>query len=139
MNPRPIEFRAWNEDMGRMFSAEELGEDEITINPDGRGFVNVSGVSTKLSQYYPHMIPMQYIGYRDVNVTKIYEMDVLKDDVGRILLVEWWEAGFTFKAITKTNFMRARRVAEWFEDDVTERPKIIGNVFENPELLGGDA
>ena len=87
-------------------------------------------------QKHPAIL-MQYIGFEGKLGKDIYEMDILKDDHGRFLLVEWWKGCFTFKAITETNFTRARNIAEWFEH-VTVLPEIIGNIHENPELLKGD-
>jgi hypothetical protein len=72
---------------------------------------------------------LQLIGYKDMVNDDICEGDILKDDIGRILLVEWHQGGFTFKAITKTNFVRARRISEWFEWGAA--PKIIGNIYED--------
>jgi len=40
---REIKFRAWHTLQNVMFSAEELGTDQMTLSVDGRGFVNVSG------------------------------------------------------------------------------------------------
>ena len=78
---------------------------------------------------------MLYINYKDKNKTEIYEGDILKDYWGRILLVEWWKDRFTFKAITETNFIRANNIREWFECNHT-LPEIVGNKFENPDLIG---
>ena len=81
---------------------------------------------------------LQYIGYNDAIGGEIYEGDVLRDEFDRVLLVEWWNGGFTLRALTNTNFKRTSLISQWF-DGYTPLPNIIGNAFKNPELLGGDA
>ena len=77
---------------------------------------------------------VEYIGQKDINEIELYEGDILKDDHGRILLLEWYKYGFSFKAITETNFLRARDISQWFENG--ERfPEKIGTIYENPELM----
>lgn len=77
---------------------------------------------------------VQYIELRDKNGKEIYEGDILRDDYGRILLVEWYKSRFSFKAITKTNFFRAQDINQWFVPWIA-LPEIIGNIYENPELM----
>ena len=77
---------------------------------------------------------MEYAEFKDKNRVEVYERDFLKDDYDRILLVEWYQHGFTFRAVTVTNFVRARDISEWFANGETP-PEIIGNCFENPELM----
>jgi len=81
-------------------------------------------------------ILMDRLDVKDKNYRYVYEGDILKDSDGRVLLVEWFNCGFTLKAISETNFIRAYNIMQWFEGD-TSRPEIIGNKFENPGLLNG--
>ncbi len=79
-------------------------------------------------------IASKVTGLTDKNEKEVYEGDFLKDEYNRILLVEWWQYAFTLKAITKTNFVRANYIIQWFLG-VPFLPEIIGNIYENPELL----
>ena len=128
---REIKFRSWNKGINRMFSPEEMGEDELTINPDGRGFVNVSGSNTKLSQYYPHMVPMQYTGLSDKNGTDIYEGDLIRTICG-IKQVVYSEDTGCFEAITNIG---ARSLYGYLADGDVE---VAGNIYENKELFEVD-
>ena len=77
---------------------------------------------------------LEYIGRKDINGKEIYEGNILKDEHNRILLVEWRNHSFSFKAITKTNFFSTRDINQWFENGAI-LPEIIGNIYNNPELM----
>ena len=68
-------------------------------------------------------ILMQYIGLKDKNGVKIYEGDVMDNDG---LMVE---VAFVGGAFCKCN-----DVGQWLIIDPDEC-KVIGNIYENPELL----
>ena len=127
---RELKFRAWDIKEKVMHKAGFL------FDSDGTIFDNTlcDGEMESFSFGSGQIILMQYVGLKDKNGKEVYEGDILKDNYGRILLVEWYKYGFSFKAITETNFLRARDISQWFENG--ERlPEIIGNLYENQELM----
>jgi len=125
---REIKFRAWDTKRKKMYSADEMGEDQLTLMPDGRGFINVNGTSTKLSQFCTHLIPMQYTGLKDKNGTEIYEEDIIEYPnfmSGKIQRIEvkFILGSFGFGA------------ANIYEKLKSINGEVIGNIHQNPELL----
>ena len=125
-----------------MFSAEEMGEDELTINPDGRGFVNVNSNNMKLSQYYPHMTPLQYTGAKDMHKTDIYEGDIVRkeecapDDpafghYGSIGTIRYDIGTMGFIIDSEDDGFYDNMGANFSFDEI----EVIGNVYENPETI----
>ena len=67
---------------------------------------------------------MQFTGLTDKNGVEIYEEDIVKDGT-RLLLVRFTNGSFNF--FTKSNYMVTPVDTTWFE--------VIGNIYENPELI----
>ena len=126
---RPIKFRAWDTKKNKMWPAEEMGADELTINPDGRGFVNVNSTSPRLSHYATHLIPLQFTGLHDRNGKEIYEEDFYRDIDDRVYRIEWGNTTFRFFAVTLEPPIILIGI------DSLKPGEVIGNIYENPELL----
>jgi uncharacterized phage protein (TIGR01671 family) len=86
----------------------------------------------------------QYTGLKDKNGDEIYEGDIIRifnhcyilansqKESEAIYLVEWWGLGFNFK-LFNGEYMQGCGVIPDNNNPTTY--EIIGNIFENPDLL----
>ena len=114
---REIKFRAWDK------REEEIVYDInlLSSSKHRSGWicdVGSGGFFNPKSEYYEIM---QYTGLKGKNGREIYEGDILKYPNGEIVNVIWMvnPASFSPKEI-----------------DILHAPHIIGNIYENPELIG---
>ena len=146
---RQIKFRAWHERLNRMFSAEQMGKDQLTILPSTGQFINVSSVDPSLSQIasLQEMIPMQFTGLQDRAGNDIYEGDIVKwDDDSK---GDYWRFAvvkidpdiyFDCSEIKQVDgIVNSRRdqfhFAKFIYQDTQHHLSIIGNIYEQPHLL----
>ena len=128
---REHKYRAWDTVKKVMYSANELGQDQETLSADGRGFVNVSGTSTRLSQFHTHLLPLEYTGLRDKNGKEVYEGDMVYwkhvDDKGIVYYNEK-EVCYCAKPFEKIDKDTNTKNSEsWLDNTHME---VIGNIHE---------
>ena len=142
---REIKFRGWHSKMERMFSCDEMVNDQMTLLPDGR-FINVNGNSTQLSVIYPSdkFIPLQYTGLKDKNGKESCGHDIV-----RVTFAEFYsssqfcseEGESVVGVIKEIDYAWAVELPDksyiYFSEIVNDDMEfeIIGNVHENPELV----
>lgn len=124
-----FKFRVWEKDQKVMKDVTQ-----ITIDKDQTGSMcGVKGKVTAHLIYQPHYILMQCTGLKDKNGKLIFEGDILADAKHKYI-VEW--------SLSDGYFIRKPWICELFcyriDKETTRNTKIIGNIYENPELLGGE-
>ncbi len=78
-------------------------------------------------KYHDGGAVMQFTGLLDKNVTRIYEEDVVKFD-NKIWWVQW--------VLSQWTYQRGDDAVIWIDEHARDT-EVIGNIWENPELLEG--
>lgn len=101
-----------------------------------------------MARSYPNSDLMQYTGLKDKNGVEIYEGDLLTStdypfqgngEYNYHGIVQWVDGGFyrTLRCVNPEKRGISDGIAERLETDDVELMEVIGNIHENPELLGG--
>ena len=120
MNRRQLKFRAWDK-LAKQFTYPDKGYQGhyvLTLNGQFQNLQNGSGGD----EYVVH----QFTGFVDRHGKDIYEGDFLGEELDPITFYEG-------KFITKLRGARLFDLEEFWEDG--QAPEVIGNIFENEELL----
>lgn len=113
---REIKFRKW--------VPEEYGEPGYMISGDDLAFDEYLPLTDLLRQEGI----MQYIGLKDKNGKEIYEGDILGGVIGGTVVWVKDEARFGIDILGDTS---ETKFDEWKSYDL----EVIGNIYDNPELL----
>lgn len=128
-----LRFRAWDKHSQKMFANDELliWNNNVYAN-DSKKLTcnNLKGWSID-DEYL-----MQSTGLRDKNGKEIFEGDILacKTDDEVINLNIFWDEEYALFMFESKKYNEQEPLAELVEDNIYPF-EIIGNIYENPELL----
>lgn len=129
---REIKFRFWNQEENKMiYNAEETydyGASGVPIMEENFGLL------LKNSGEYI----MQYVGIKDKDGKEIYEGDIICNDNGCKYVVIWLKNECCYVQSRIINSLFATENGKGEMLDIRYNLKtLIGNIYENPELLEG--
>lgn len=117
---RVYEFRGWSKSRKKWYSGGIRESSAGTFIDTGAGLV--------------HVVPgtvSQWTWFEDKRGKKIYEYDYLKDHNGHVYVVEWNEDTGAYEINSMTD---KRRNCD-FRTHCGAQFEVVGNIFDNPELL----
>lgn len=125
-------FRAWDTTKKEMF------KDTFAITESGQVVIVEQGFVTDTPEYVfvDNLVIMQSTGHTDENKKEIFEGDILavKTDDGTLNVNVFWDEEHALFMFESKQYNEKEALAELLEDD-SYPFEIIGNIYENPELL----
>ena len=120
---KDIKFRVWDNERNAMFNSKSVDIDFF------EGKIEITSDTIRYDEVYTDEIKdfelMQYVGCKDKNNKEIYEGDIVKtkEHIGQII----YSKGMFFIDVKGDFYLPIYNVSEFME--------VIGNIYENPELL----
>ncbi|MEC3942746.1 YopX family protein [Enterococcus mundtii] len=131
-------FRAWDREKDRMIYPSTTGVC-FELNDDGISVLDID-VDYPNDYGFPKIasILMQSTGLEDKNGVEIFEGDIIKNSNGLTGYVTYLqqEAGFVV-VLKKSDYRLGHRNTGESYAEATNH-EVIGNIYENPELLDSD-
>ena len=126
-------FRAWSKLASRMYIVNGLyfdrGMVQYANNDNSIRFIKLENI-----------ILMQSTGLKDKNGKEIFEGDIITNGIDIVDVRNHETLGFYTMVNGREVFFGHGTSIEEFEEDIegfTEIAEILGNIYENPELLEG--
>lgn len=126
---RPIKFRAWDDRTNEMFTDFLLHGQQISMHTPAP-YLDSDGNLVKYNTY--HL--MQYTGLKDKNGKEIFEGDILADMRIRKTKghVVFHEGAFR---LLRTVELPTKWLNDTYVRHYAKYHSVIGNIYENPDLI----
>jgi hypothetical protein len=136
---REIKFRAWVKSKDSMVDVTAIEQTPDEEYPHGwiacpweQGFNESIDTQEKDCVFKTEdVVLMQYTGLKDRNGKEIYEGDIVKWDSVGLGVIGWLSCGFSHDQRNKRSPIGVNHL----HPNYTEEYEVIGNIYENPELL----
>lgn len=128
-----FKFRAWNKrDKKMIYNAEDVYDGSLSgwcgVDKENNndGWISCFGEYLGRDEY----VIMQSTGLKDKNGKLIFEGDILQHpQLPHKVVVEWFQCGFWLNGYQNGAKRNLHDACKFYE--------VIGNIYENKELLGG--
>ena len=117
---REIKFRAWDKGRKKMSNAKEF-----SLWCDYWENIEYIWTNNDLPQW-KNLIFLQYTGLKDKNGKEIYEGDIMN------VQMDFGPGGYAFRVVSIPPLVPP---TDWVNYGLWHLGEIIGNIYENPELL----
>lgn len=131
---RETKFRAWAKSSKEMLEVSRITFDDVGMDHGKEGLAVhfkriTSWLGTNLGDGKGCDL-MQFTGLKDKNGKEIYEGDIVQLH-DAICVVEWLDCGFALRG----DFQFNGNLKGYCDGCWGGPPEVIGNIYENPELL----
>lgn len=146
---REILFRAKQKDKGNWVEGYYIRQDETTYcfkedyerHPENTKHYIVFDMPTDWGLPNRHLMAeidpetiCQYTGLKDKNGNRIWENDIIKHEISDTIgTVKWYQEDYVGWCVDDTIIDEQQ-----FTDEMWNECEVIGNIFDNPELLKGE-
>lgn len=133
---REIKFRAWDKENKRFGYLDHPFDNNWYVTPTVFGNSLIAFPNNWKNKKKDNYILMQFTGLYDKNGKEIYEGDICSTDLSRpYLIVVFRNGAFMYQCHDDGKDYFDIMLPNEVKSDADKYTEVIGNIYENPELL----